>query len=413
MTSNPFQAAQRQLLEANEHLKLDDGILQQLLFPKRVVEVRIPVRMDSGNIETFTGFRSEHNNARGPYKGGIRYAPNETIDDVKALSMWMTWKCAVADIPFGGGKGGIVVDTKKLSKAELERLSRGYVRALYELFGPETDVPAPDMYTTPEIMGWMLDEYEVIARKQTPATITGKPLSLHGSLGRTEATGYGGAIILYELVKARKLDPAKLKVAVQGIGNVAFYCIEKLQGLGFQVVAASDSKTAVYRQNGIDLVKVSEHKKKNGTLLGISGTETLSNEELLELDVDILVPAALENQITKDNADKIKASIILEMANGPVTPEADPILFEKNITQIPDILANSGGVTVSYFEWVQNNYGYYWPKEEVLQKMEELLQKAFEPIYKTASEKKLHMRTSAYLLAVSRVVDSMRARGLA
>jgi glutamate dehydrogenase (NAD(P)+) len=410
---NPFVAAQKQLEEANRYLHLDDGLLQQLQHPKRIVEVRIPVAMDNGKIQVFRGFRSEHNNARGPYKGGIRYSPTETLDDVKALSMWMTWKCAVANIPYGGGKGGIIVDTKKLSKGELERLSRGYIRALYDLFGPNMDVPAPDMYTTPEIMGWMLDEYETIKRSQSPGFITGKPLALGGSQGRTEATGYGGAFVLHELVKKRKMNPQKVKVAVQGFGNVAYYIVEKLQQLGYTVLTVSDSTGGIYNEKGIDLQKAMEHKKKTGSLSGTPETTTITNKQLLELPVDVLIPAALENQITAENAKNIKAKIVLEMANGPVTPEADTILFNKGILQIPDILANSGGVSVSYFEWVQNIYGYYWPKEEVLKKLEELIKREFNNVYNIALEKKIHMRTAAYILAVTRVVDAMKARGMA
>jgi glutamate dehydrogenase (NAD(P)+) len=369
--------------------------------------------MDNGKIQVFRGFRSEHNNARGPYKGGIRYSPTETLDDVKALSTWMTWKCAVANIPYGGAKGGIIVDTKKLSKGELERLSRGYIRALYDLFGPNMDVPAPDMYTTPEIMGWMLDEYETIKRSQSPGFITGKPLALGGSQGRTEATGYGGAFVLHELIKKRKMNPKKVKVAVQGFGNVAYYVVEKLQQLGYKVLTVSDSSGGIYSEKGIDLQKAIEHKKKTGSLSGTPGTKTITNKQLLELPVDVLIPAAMENQITAENAKNIKAKIVLEMANGPVTPEADTILFKKGIMQIPDILANSGGVSVSYFEWVQNTYGYYWTKEEVLKKLEELMKREFNNVYNIALEKKIHMRTAAYILAVTRVVDAMKARGMA
>lgn len=411
MSNNPFLAAQEQLRQANKYLQLDEGIIEQLLHPKRIVEVQIPIRMDNGEIRVFRGFRSEHNNARGPYKGGIRFSPTETLDDVKALSTWMTWKCAVANIPYGGGKGGIVVDTHSLSTSELERLSRGYIRALYDIFGPDMDVPAPDMYTTPEIMGWMLDEYETMKRAHAPAMVTGKPLVLGGSLGRTEATGYGGVFVLHELVKKLKLHPKKLKVAVQGFGNVAYYTVDKLQQLGYIVVTMSDSKGGTYSEKGINLQKANEYKKKTGHLSGVPGMKDISNAKLLELPIDILIPAAMENQITKENAKNIKAKVILEMANGPVTPEADVILFKKGVMQIPDILANSGGVSVSYFEWVQNNYGYYWKKEEVFEKLEELMKREFNNVYHIAKEKKIHMRMAAYILAVTRVVDAMRARG--
>ncbi len=413
MSDNPFLSAQKQLLQANNYLQLDAGLLQQLLEPKRIAIVQIPIRMDNGQMEVFTGFRSEHNNARGPFKGGIRFSPTETLDDVKALSVWMTWKCAVANIPYGGGKGGIIVDTKKLSKGELERLSRGYIRALYEMFGPDKDVPAPDMYTTPEIMGWMLDEYETIARRQAPGTITGKPLALGGSLGRTEATGYGGIFALQELMKKMKMTPKKTKVAVQGFGNVALYAVEKLQQLGYTVVTVSDSKGGIYIEKGIPLEKVVEYKKKTGSLKNFPGAKNITNMELLELPVDVLIPAAMENQITAANAKKIKAKIVLELANGPVTPDADAILFERKIVQVPDILANAGGVSVSYFEWVQNRYGYYWTKAEVFTKLEELMQREFLNVYRIAQEKKIHMRAAAYVLGVGRVVEAMRARGQA
>lgn len=413
MSTNPFLSAQKQLLSANKILKLEDGILRQLLEPKRVVTVQIPVRMDDGTTQVFTGYRSQHNNARGPHKGGIRYSPTETLDDVKALSVWMTWKCALADLPYGGGKGGIVVDTKKLSKGELERLSRGYVRMLFDILGPDQDIPAPDLYTTGEIMAWMLDEYETIARHAAPGFITGKPLTLGGSQGRTEATGYGGVYVLDALLQQQKKEPAETRIAVQGFGNVATYLLEKLQELGYKIISVSDSKGGIYNEQGIDLAAAEKHKEKTGKLQGTPHTESVSNAELLELKADVLIPAALENQITEKNADKIQAPIILEMANGPVTPEADRILFEKGIMQLPDILANAGGVTVSYFERVQNISGYYWGKQEVLDKLRIIMEKAFLEVQSTAQKKNVHLRTAAYLLAVTRVVEAMRTRGMA
>lgn len=404
---NPFENAQKQLSQVAQFLALDPNILEALRLPMRVVAVNIPVRMDYGGIRLFKGFRSQHNNALGPFKGGIRFHPAVTEDEVKALSMWMTWKCSVADIPFGGGKGGVVVDPKELSLGELERLSRGYIRAIAPLIGPQVDVPAPDVNTNPQIMAWMRDEYEKIVGHETPAVLTGKPVEKGGSLGRTEATGRGGVFVLDELAKKMGIEAKKLKVAVQGMGNVGYFFAELAYARGYQIVALSDSKGAICDENGLDPKKVLAHKEKTGSVIDFPGAEKLTNEQLLELPVDILVPAALENVITPVNAVKVQAKAIIEMANGPTMPEADEILEKREIIVIPDILANAGGVTVSYFEWEQNMKQEKWPEEKVNQKLEEKMVRAFEMVWKTAVERKVNQRKAAYILAVDKVAKAM------
>jgi len=393
MKNNPYQNAVKQLETVAKYINLQGRTLEELKCPKRVIKADLRVKMDDGKIKTFKAFRLQHNDAVGPYKGGIRFHPNVSEDEVKALSMWMTWKCSVVGIPYGGAKGGVICDPKTMSEAELERLSRAYIQAIAKYIGPFKDVPAPDVNTTPQIMAWMVDEYEKIAGKHEPGVITGKPVEVGGSLGRTEATGLGGFYVLEQLRKVRNL-PQNITIAVQGVGNVGYWFIEFAKKAGYRVVAWSNSKGGEYKGKKI------------------------TNEQLLELPVDILVPAALENQITKDNAGKIKAKYIIEMANGPVTPEADEILHRRGIISIPDVLANAGGVTVSYFEWCQNNMGYYWGKDEVFSKLKVIMDKAFGEVWKIyanakrkTKNEKLTPRMAAYILAVGRVVKAMKMRG--
>ncbi|MES2224247.1 MAG: Glu/Leu/Phe/Val dehydrogenase [Patescibacteria group bacterium] len=407
MTNDPFESSVTQIKNAGIKLGLGIAELDRILEPQRVVKVSFPVKMDNGGINTFIGFRSQHNNARGPYKGGIRFSPDVNESEVKALSSWMTWKCAVADIPFGGGKGGVIVDTKTLSKTELENLSRSFVRSIADVIGSEKDVPAPDMYTTGEIMDWMVDEYSKIVGSKQLATFTGKTLGKGGSEGRTEATGFGGVVVLEKLAEEKQLNPKETTVAIQGIGNVGQYFAIFAEQKGFKVVALSDSKTAVYNENGLDVDAVLKFKETNKTLIGMPSVKFITNEELLELPVTVLVPSALENVITKDNAEKIKARYIIEMANGPLTPEADEILHKKGILFVPDILSNSAGVTGSYFEWYQNMHNEKWTKEDVLNKLKTKMESAFDASYKMMQDNNTDMRTACYMIAIKRVNDAM------
>ena len=409
---NPFRIAQEQLDEAAEHLKLDPATHAMLREPMRELHVLIPVRMDDGRVEVFQGFRVQYNDARGPTKGGIRFHPEETIDTVKALAAWMTWKTAVVDIPYGGGKGGVICNPKEMSEGELERLSRGYIRALGEFIGPEKDIPAPDVYTNPQIMAWMMDEFSKLRGYNTPGVITGKPLPLGGSLGRGDATARGGIFTVREAAKHLGLDLKGAPVAVQGYGNAGYYAAKlSKEYFGAKIVAVSDSRGGIYSEAGLDPEAVLKHKQEGGSVVGFPGAEQISNEELLELDVTLLWPAALENVITEENAPRIKAKIIAEAANGPTTPEADRILHEKGAFVIPDFLCNAGGVTVSYFEWVQNINGYYWSEEEVYERLDAKMTKAFHDVLEMHKERKVHMRLAAYLVAVQRVAEAMRLRG--
>jgi glutamate dehydrogenase/leucine dehydrogenase len=411
MLNDPFTNAQKQIDNVSRYLDIDKKTLEKIKNPDRVVKATLKVKMDNGKTREFKAFRSQHNNAVGPYKGGIRYHFNVSESEVKALSTWMTWKCSVVGIPYGGAKGGIIVDPKTLSKTELERLSRAYMKAFYKYFGAWKDVPAPDVNTSGVEMSWMLDEYEKLVGHMEPGMITGKPIELGGSQGRTEATGLGGFYILENLAKVRKFNKKQTTVAVQGIGNVGYYFANFTHKAGYKVVALSDSKGAVYSAKGLDPDKVLAFKDKTGSVIGFPGSKAINNEELLELPVDVLVPAALENQITGENAAKIKAKYIIEMANGPVTPEADEILHKKGVISLPDVLCNAGGVTVSYFEWAQNNMGYYWGKEEVWAKLKVLMDKAFTETWKVYTTKKVNGRMAAYILAVDRVVKAMKLRG--
>ena len=409
---NPFQTAQQQLDEAAKVLKLDPAVHELLRWPMREFHVRIPVRMDDGSVKVFEGFRVQYNNARGPTKGGIRFHPEETFDTVRALAAWMTWKTAVMDLPLGGGKGGVVCNPKEMSQGELERLSRGYIRALGHYIGPDIDVPAPDVYTNPQIMAWMMDEYEKLTGHSASGVITGKPLPLGGSAGRGDATARGGIYAVREAAKVLGLELKGAACAIQGYGNAGQFA-HKLatEILGLKVVAVSDSKGGIYKADGLLFDEVVKFKRENGTVVGFPGAEKIANPELLELDVTVLFPAALENVITEDNADRIKAKIVAELANGPTTPEADVILHQKGVYVIPDFLCNAGGVTVSYFEQVQNAYNFYWSEEEVHKLLDERMTRAFHAVHEAAQEYGVHNRLGAYAVAVARVAEAMRLRG--
>lgn len=409
-----FQNAMTQLDIAAEIMHLDPNIHDMLRHPDRFVSSELPVLMDNGKIQIFSAYRSQYNNALGPYKGGIRYHPGVTVDEVKALSFWMMIKCATVNIPLGGAKGGVVVNPKELSKEELERLSRAFVKKMWPILGSHIDVPAPDVYTTPEIMAWMRDEFEKIIGRPDPGMITGKPIEQGGSEGRSFSTAQGGVYCVQELAKKMGWNPENTTVAIQGFGNAGKHMAEILHKLGYRIVAASDSQGAISTWNtehrtwnNLDIVSLESYKKENGSVVGFAGTKTITNEALLELDVDILVPAALENVITAENAPRIKAKAIVELANGPTTPEADVILKEKGIVVVPDVLANAGGVTVSYFEWDQNVKGEHWSEEVVLQKLEQIMVHAFHDVWNTKEKYGVDMRTAAFVRAIERVAGKM------
>ncbi|MBX3119204.1 MAG: Glu/Leu/Phe/Val dehydrogenase [Fimbriimonadaceae bacterium] len=409
---NPFAIAQAQLDQAAELLNLPPNVHQLLREPMMELHVQIPVRMDDGSTRVFKGFRVQYNDARGPCKGGIRFHPEETVDTVRALSAWMTWKTAVVDIPLGGGKGGVICNPKELSEGELERLSRGYMRAVGHKIGPVVDVPAPDVYTTPQIMAWMMDEYEKMNGHHAPGIITGKPLELGGSPGRGDATARGGMYTLREAAKAVGVDLSTAKVAIQGYGNAGMHAHELVTSMfGSTVVAVSDSRGGIFSASGLRLKDVMEHKSKTGSVVGFKGSKTITNEELLELDVEVLIPAALENAITADNAGDFKAKIIAELANGPTTPEADDILHSNGVFVIPDFLCNAGGVTVSYFEQVQNASLDRWKISYVHERLDEIMTDAFGAVYSMRQAKNVHTRLAAYLVAVERVAEACRIRG--
>ncbi len=407
MTNNPFESAKAQLDAAAQVSGANVNIVDQLKNPDRYIEVSIPVQMDDGTHRIFSGFRSQHNNARGPYKGGIRYHQDVNLDEVRALSFWMTFKNAVVNVPFGGGKGGIIVNPKELSEGELERLSRGYMKQMFRNFGPLVDVPAPDVNTNGQIMAWMRDEFEKQTGTTAPGVITGKAIEDGGSQGRTEATGFGGGYVLREALNAGLVPAERKTIAIQGFGNVATYLAEYVKEHGFKIVALSDSKGGIYNENGIDLAQAEAHKKETRALSGLEGSTEITNEALLELDVDVLVPAALENVLTADNAAKVKAKFILEMANGPTTPEADAIFAQNGVTVVPDILANSGGVCVSYFEWYQNQNNETWTKEDVLKKLDEHMVAAFQAVRAAQEKYNTTMRTAAYIVALERIAEKM------
>jgi glutamate dehydrogenase (NAD(P)+) len=409
---NPFAIAQRQFDEAAALLKLDPALREFLRWPMRELHVTLPVKMDDGHTKIFHGFRVQYNDARGPCKGGIRYHPAETIDTVRALAAWMTWKTAVVDIPLGGAKGGVICDPKAMSPGELERLSRAYIRQVGRILGLEKDVPAPDVYTTPQIMAWMADEYSFLKGYNEFGVITGKPLALGGSAGRGDATARGGLYCLREAGKALGINLDGATTAIQGYGNAGSFA-HKLgeELLGLKIVAVSDSKGGIYNPAGLDYEEVMEHKERTRSVVGFPGAKALSNEELLELEVTVLVPSALENVISEKNAGRIRAKFSAELANGPTTPEADVILHKKGVYVIPDFLCNAGGVTVSYFEMVQNAYDYYWDERLVHERLDTKLTAAFHAVHRAAQQHKVHNRLAAYLVAVNRVAEAVQLRG--
>lgn len=413
-TLNPFEIAQKQVKEACDRLNADPAVYEILKTPMKVLEVSFPVKLDNGTVKTFTGYRSQHNNAVGPFKGGIRFHPGVTLDEVKALSTWMTFKCSVAGIPYGGGKGGVTLDPKDYSTAELERIARGFSEAISPIIGEKVDIPAPDVNTNGQIMSWMVDTYERTVGHSAKGVFTGKPLEFGGSLARTEATGYGVNLAAKQALTKIGKDIKGATYAVQGFGNVGYYTAYYAYKDGAKIVAFSTVDFAVYNENGIDMEKViADLKANNGAPLTKNNGygKDITNAELLELDVDVLAPCALENQITSVNADRIKAKIISEGANGPTTPEADAILDAKGIVVVPDILANAGGVVVSYFEWVQNLQGYYWGFDEVQEKETKVLTDAFEYTWKIAKEHNVNLRNAAYMSSIDRIQKAMKLRG--
>lgn len=393
-------------------MNLDARVLKKLSEPNAIHRFKINITMDDGASREFDAYRVQWNNAAGPYKGGIRFHPQADLDEVKALALWMTMKCATVGIPFGGGKGGVAVNPKELSDAELERLSRAYVRALFDHIGPAKDVPAPDVGTGGKEMAWMTDEYSKLRGENAFGAFTGKPMALHGSAGRGAATGQGGFYILRELCKKKNLKPQETRIAVQGIGNVGYHFARLAHAAGYKIVALSDSKGGIWDDAGLDPVKVNDWKEEGKTLADLSGAKQITNAELLEIDCDILAPSALENVLTGENASKIRAKAVIELANGPTAAEAENILIERGIAVAPDILANAGGVTVSYFEWVQNLQAYYWTEKEVLEKLEPIMVNNFETIWKIAEEKKVSLRVAAYIHALGRLEKTILARGV-
>ena len=409
---NPWQVAQQQFDLAAERLNLDPGLRRVLREPRRELTVHFPVKMDDGSVQVYTGYRIQHNLGRGPAKGGIRYHQDVSLDEVKALAMWMTWKCAVVGIPYGGGKGGVIVDPKKLSQKELEALSRRFFTEIEVLVGPERDIPAPDVNTNAQVMAWFMDTYSMHAGHTVPGVVTGKPISLGGSEGRNEATARGTVFCIIEAARHLGMELPKCRVAIQGFGNAGSIAATLIDAEGATVVAVSDSTGGIHNPNGLDIKRVIGWKKEHGTVQGFPGSTDITNASVLEVDCDILIPAALENQITQRNAGNIKARLIAEAANGPTTPEADQILFRNSKFMIPDILCNAGGVTVSYFEWVQDLNRDHWSERVVNEKLKEIMVKAFQETLAIARREQIDMRTAAYLLAVQRVADATAMRGL-
>jgi glutamate dehydrogenase (NAD(P)+) len=407
-----FNAMLEEFDGAARLLGLDPGIWKVLTHPKRQIIVSCPVQLDNGEIEVFTGYRVQYNITLGPAKGGIRYHPGVTLDEVTALAAWMTWKCAVAHVPFGGGKGGIIVDPNRLSRRELEALTRRYVAEIVDAIGPEKDVPAPDVNTNDQIMAWVMDTYSMHVGHTSTAVVTGKPIEMGGSMGRREATGRGVMIVTREAAKHLKLEIKNATVAVQGFGNVGSVSADLLAKIGAKIVAITDWKGGVYNKNGLDITKMIEYARQHRSIDGFPGGESIDNTALFELPVDVLIPAALENQITMDNAPRIKAKIIAEGANGPTTPDAHKLLHERGVFVIPDILANAGGVTTSYFEWVQDRHGYFWEEAEVNKRLENKMCEAFDDVLSTSQRYKVDMRTAAYVVAINRVATVTRMRGM-
>ena len=411
-TQSAWETALQQLDDAARTMRLEPSVLEVLRHPRRALEVSVPTRMDDGSIKVFKGYRVHHNTSRGPSKGGIRYHPGVTLDEVKALAMWMTWKCAVVDIPFGGAKGGIVVDPSALSRGELERMSRRYATEMVPLMGPERDIPAPDLGTDEQVMAWIMDTYSTRAGYSVPGAVTGKPMSIGGSAGRLQATARGVMYVTMATLKHRGMSVEDARVVIQGFGNVGAHAVELLHEQGCVIVGVSDVKGGVYNPKGLSPQALLAHEARSGTISDYGGGERISNAELLELDCDVLIPAAIEGQITGDNADAVKASFVVEAANGPTTPDGDQILQDAGVLIVPDILANAGGVTVSYFEWVQDIQAYYWEEDEVNNRLRAIMEKSYVDVLSVAEEQKVPMRTAATMLGVSRVAEAHVTRGL-
>jgi glutamate dehydrogenase (NAD(P)+) len=409
---SPYEIAVAQFDKAAAYLPLKAGIREMLRYPKRELTVNFPVKMDDGSVKMFTGYRVHHSAVRGPTKGGIRYHPDVTLDEVRALAMWMTWKCAVVGIPYGGAKGGVVCDPKKMSLTELENLTRRYATEIAVLMSPEGDIPAPDVNTNAQTMAWIMDTYSMHRGYSTPAVVTGKPVEIGGSLGRTEATGRGVMFTAREALKYKNIPIEGATVAVQGYGNVGSISAYLMQDKGAKIIAVSDSQGGIYNPKGLDARDVIRFKKETGTVVGYPGTDRITNEELLELECDVLIPSALEKVITEKNAPKIKAKIIAEGANGPTTPEADEILYDRGVFVVPDVLANAGGVTVSYFEWVQGLQFFFWQEREINVQLREIMVRSFNDVVRIAEEKKVDMRVAAYILAIDRVAKATIIRGI-
>ncbi len=409
---NPLAIARQQLDNVAERLNLDQFVYERLRHPRRTISVSVPVVMDDGSVQVFTGYRVHHNLFRGPAKGGIRYHPDVTLDEVSALAMWMTWKCALVDIPFGGAKGGVICNPKEMSLGEQERMTRRLTAELMIILGPDKDIPAPDVNTNAQTMGWILDTYSMNVGHSVPSVVTGKPLSVGGSRGREEATGRGCIRTVLEALKHLEIEVEGVRVAVQGFGNVGKIAAGLIQGRGASIVAVSDSRGGIYNPNGLDVEGVAAHKAETGQVTGFPEADGVTNEEVLELDCDVLIPAALENQITGQNADRIRAKVVAEGANGPTIPAADEILYDRGIFLIPDILANAGGVTVSYFEWVQGLMQFFWSEEEVNEKLRTIMHKAFHDTLEVSIREKVDMRVAAYLLAVSRTAEAGKTLGV-
>ena len=409
---NPFEIAQKQFDTAAEHLRLEPWLHDVLKAPKRQLIVSVPTKMDDGSIHVFEGYRVQHSMARGPAKGGIRYHPGVTLDEVKALASWMTWKCATVGIPYGGGKGGIICDPKRMSQRELENMTRRYASEISIIIGPERDIPAPDVYTNAQTMAWIMDTYSMTAGETVLGVVTGKPLPIGGSQGRNEATARGCQFVVREACKDKKIPLKGAKVAVQGFGNAGSIAARLLHEDGATIIACSDSHGGIFNAKGLDIAAVEAHKGRTGTLKGYAEADPISNEKLLELECDVLVPAALENQITMENAPRVRAKIVAEAANGPTTPGADDILHKNGVFLIPDILANAGGVTVSYFEWVQSLQSFFWEEQQVNEHLEKIMTRSFHEVFGIAKKYAVHMRTAAYILAVGRVAEATRIRGI-
>jgi glutamate dehydrogenase (NAD(P)+) len=409
---NPWLAAAARFDEAAMKLKLDDGMCKVLRTPTKEITVNIPVLLDDGRIEVFTGYRVQHSLARGPAKGGIRFAPDVTLDEVRALASWMTWKCAVVNIPFGGGKGGVICDPNLLSDVELEKLTRRYTSEIMDFIGPERDVPAPDVNTNEKVMAWIMDTYSMHARHTTTGVVTGKPMALGGSRGRPEATGRGCMMVTLKALKQLGIAYDQASVVIQGFGNVGGMAAKLMKAMGFHIVAIIEYDGAVYNSNGLDIAALERHRKETGSITGFAGGEDMDKAEAMFLDCDVLIPAATENVITSQNADRIRCKILCEGANGPTTPLADLVLADNNVFVIPDILANAGGVTVSYFEWVQDRQGFFWNEQLVNSRLQEIMDESFDAIVEYAGKHRVNNRTAAYMVALDRVANAIRLRGI-